>query len=48
MLVKKRNGKIVSFEKKKIVEAILKAMEEVNEINSNIADKIANEISQMD
>lgn len=48
MLVKKRNGKIVSFEKKKIVEAILKAMKEVDEINSNVADKIANEISQMD
>ena len=48
IMVKKRNGNSVSFEKKKIVEAILGAMKETGEINTIVANRIANIISKME
>lgn len=48
IMVKKRNRNSVSFEKKKIVEAILGAMKETGEINTTVANRIANIISKME
>lgn len=48
IMVKKRNGNSVSFEKKKIVEAILGAMKETGETNTIVANRIANIISKME
>jgi len=42
--IKKRNGRIVSFNKRKIVMAVLKAMEAVGEGNKEVAETIANEV----
>ena len=44
MTVIKRDGRKVNFDKSKIKNAILKAMESVNNYNFDLADKIANEI----
>lgn len=46
MKVKKRNGNIVDFDKNKIVVAILKAMREVEEVDKELALKIANIVEQ--
>lgn len=48
MKVIKRDGKIVDFNKNKIVNAILKAMDEAGETNKDIANRIANEIRKLD
>ena len=48
MKIKKRDGRIVDFDKHKISEAIMKAMEQVGDINTRTAARIANEISKMD
>lgn len=42
--VTKRDGLVVSFDKNKIVEAIRKAMKEVNDIDLDVAEQIAEEI----
>lgn len=42
--VVKRDGLVVGFDKNKIVEAIRKAMEEVNDIDLDVAEQIAEEI----
>lgn len=44
MTVIKRDGRKVNFDKSKIKNAILKAMENVNNYNFDLADKIASEI----
>lgn len=44
----KRNGDIVPFNKEKISTAILKAMKDVNNINKDLANRIANDISKLD
>lgn len=44
MKVEKRDGKIVDFEKKKIVHAILQAMKEGNKVDFNLAKKISEKI----
>ena len=44
MTVIKRDGRKVNFDKSKIKNAILKAMESVNNYNFDLADKIASEI----
>lgn len=43
----KRDGSVVPFDKNKIKIAILKAMEENNNINKDLANRIANEISKI-
>lgn len=43
----KRDGRIVKFEKEKITQAILKAMQATNNINKRTASRIANEISNL-
>lgn len=48
MIVVKRDGRKVEFDKSKIVNAIMKAMEESDEVNRDVANRIANEISKMD
>lgn len=48
MNVVKRDGRIVEFSKEKIVSAILKAMNDVDEINKDVANRIANEISKLE
>lgn len=47
-LVKKRDGKLVEFNKDKIYDAILKAMLETKDVNKDIAHRIANEISKIE
>ena len=42
--IKKRNGRIVPFDKKKIVMAVLKAMKAVGEGDKEAAETIANEV----
>ena len=42
--IKKRDGRIVSFDKRKIVMAVLKAMKAVGEGNKEAAENIANEV----
>lgn len=48
MEVIKRDGRKVEFDKSKIVNAIMKAMEESDKVNRDVANRIANEISKMD
>jgi anaerobic ribonucleoside-triphosphate reductase len=45
MKVKKRNGNIVDFDKNKIIVAIMKAMQEVGEVNKELALSIANKVA---
>ena len=45
--VVKRDGRIVEFDKSKIADAILKAMNDVNNINKDLANRIANDISKL-
>ena len=45
--VRKRDGRIVSFNKKKIIKAIMEAMKESNHVNKETANRIANYISQL-
>ena len=45
--VKKRDGRILDFDKKKISNAILQAMEEVKHIDKRVASRIANDISKL-
>ncbi len=42
--IKKRDGRIVPFDKKKIVTAVLKAMKAVGEGDKEVAETIANEV----
>ena len=44
----KRDGRKVEFDKEKIVNAILKAMNDVNRVNNDLAYRIANDISKID
>ena len=46
LTVKKRDGRIVPFDKEKIIQAILSAMKENNDIDYNLANKIAIEIEK--
>ena len=48
MRVEKRDGRLVDFSKEKIVNAILGAMEDVGEVNKDVANRIANDISKTD
>lgn len=48
MKVIKRDGRIVEFEKSKISDAILKAMNETDSISKDLANRIANEISKIE
>lgn len=48
MIVVKRDGRRVDFDKEKIVNAIMKAMDDAEEVNKDVANRIANEISKMD
>ncbi len=45
--VVKRDGRIVEFDKSKIADAILKAMNDVDNINKDLANRIANDISKL-
>lgn len=45
--VVKRDGRIVEFDKSKIADAVLKAMNDVNNINKDLANRIANDISKL-
>ena len=47
-MIEKRDGRLVEFQKEKIVSAILGAMEDVGEVNKDVANRIANEISKID
>lgn len=44
----KRDGRKVEFDKDKIVNAILKAMNDVDHVNNDLAHRIANDISKID
>ena len=44
----KRDGRKVDFDKEKIVNAILKAMNDVDHVNNDLAHRIANDISKID
>ena len=46
MKVEKRDGRICDFQKEKIVHAIIKAMEDVDNVNKDVATRIANDISK--
>lgn len=48
MKVVKRDEREVEFNKSKIVNAIVRAMEDAEEVNKDVANRIANEISKMD
>lgn len=48
MLVVKRDGRKVEFSKEKIVNAILKAMNDSDEVNKDVANRIANDISKLE
>lgn len=48
MIVIKRDGRKVDFDKEKIVNAIMKAMNDVDEINKDVAHRIANDISKLE
>lgn len=43
----KRDGRIVEFDKSKIADAVLKAMNDTNNINKDLANRIANDISKL-
>lgn len=45
--VVKRDGRIVEFDKSKIADAVLKAMNDTNNINKDLANRIANDISKL-
>ena len=45
--VVKRDGRIVEFDKSKIADAVLKAMNDTNNINKDLANSIANDISKL-
>lgn len=47
MVVAKRDGSHVAFDKKKIITAILKAMNDVGDTNKEIANRIASDISKL-
>lgn len=47
-MVIKRDGRIVEYDKSKIVAAILKAMKDVDNTNKDLANRIANDISRLD
>lgn len=47
-MVIKRDGRIVEYDKSKIVTAISKAMKDVDNINKDLANRIANDISKLD
>ena len=47
-MVIKRDGRIVEYDKSKIVAAISKAMKDVDNINKDLANRIANDISKLD
>lgn len=47
-IVKKRNGRKVPFEKEKILGAILGAMQDIGDVNEDVARRIANDISKLD
>lgn len=47
-VVVKRDGRIVDFDKSKITVAILKAMKDVDNVNNDLANRIANDISKVD
>lgn len=47
MKVIKRDGRKVEFDKDKIVNAILKAMNDVDHVNNDLAHRIANDISKI-
>ena len=46
--IRKRDGKIVDFDKQKIVNAILPAMKEADSIDIKYANKVASSISRLD
>lgn len=48
MQVIKRDGRIVEFDKSKVVNAILRAMQETDNVNRDLANRIANDISKLD
>ena len=48
MMVRKRDGRLVEFDKTKIVSAIVGAMNDVDEVNKDVANRIANDISKME
>ena len=48
MNVIKRDGRVVLFDKTKIRDAVLKAMQDVGEANKELANRIANDISHID
>ena len=48
MKIIKRDGRRVDFDKEKIVNAILKAMSDVDHVNNDLAHRIANDISKID
>ena len=48
MKVRKRDGRLVEFDKTKIVNAIVGAMNDVNGVNKDVANRIANDISKME
>lgn len=48
MNVIKRDGRVVLFDKTKICDAVLKAMQDVGEVNKELANRIANDISHID
>ena len=48
MKVEKRDGRVCDFQKEKIVNAILKAMEDVDNVNKDVANRIANDISKIE
>lgn len=47
-MVIKRDGRIVEYDKSKIVAAISKAMKDVDNTNKDLANRIANDISKLD
>lgn len=48
MKVRKRDGRLVEFDKTKIVNAILGAMNDVDGVNKDVANRIASDISKME
>lgn len=48
MKVRKRDGRVVDFDKKKIYNAIMAAMKETGDVNERTAKRIANEIFKLD
>ena len=48
MKIEKRDGRLVELSKEKIVTAILGAMEDVGEVNKDVANRIANDICKID